>query len=179
LGQGSSWLDLPHYYSAKRRAAAPFRCVRSLTHRFGKPPPEQFQNRDAIRISAPLRYLFSSWLTSDILSLALRARMRVQIRSRRICRRATRGCALLPRKGNPRGAAARPDRGVVRAGQGGPGRLPTEVKRSVASHEGGKCPGRPLGQERSWFEDRRCGRPLGRVVSESARVPYTARVCRK
>ncbi len=34
-------------------------------------------------------------------------------------------CALLPRKGHPRGPPAKPSRSVVRPGQGGPGRLST------------------------------------------------------
>ena len=72
-----------------------------------------------------------------------------------------------------------PGRSVVRTGKGGPGRLSTEVKRSEASHEGDKCPGRPPGQDRSRFENRACGMASLPMVSEFARVPYTARVCRK
>jgi hypothetical protein len=68
---------------------------------------------------------------------------------------------------------------VVRTGKGGPGRLSTEVKRSEASHEGDKCPSRPPGQNRSRFENRACGMASLPMVSEFARVPYTARVCRK
>jgi hypothetical protein len=45
---------------------------------------------------------------------------------------------------------------AVTAGAG-PGRLSTEVKCSAASHEGGKCPGRPPGQEWSRFENRSYG----------------------
>jgi len=59
-------------------------------------------------------------LTSDVLSLALRARKRVQIRSRRICRRAARGCALLPSRNTPAGLRWR-DRVAAICHAGNPG----------------------------------------------------------
>jgi len=79
-------------------------------------------------------------LTSDVLSLALRARKRVQIRSRRICHRAyarLRFTSVEKRPGRWISVSISTALGLAYQ------RFSTEVKRSEASHEGEKCCGRP------------------------------------
>jgi hypothetical protein len=71
----------------------------------------------------PLRYLFSSWLA------ALRAAALYFLEKAILAARPVVTLAI-----------------ISLTARGGPGRLSTEVKRSAASHEGDKCPGRPPGQ---------------------------------